>query len=47
MGAEGSWGILLMCALVLPVVYFIPGSDDKHYEYVERDNIMIVANMIF
>ena len=34
MGAEGCWGILLMCALVLPIVYFIPGSDDGHYEYV-------------
>ena len=25
-GSEGSWGILLMVSLVLPVLYYIPGT---------------------
>lgn len=33
-----------MCAFVLPLVYFIPGSDDKHYEYVSQMTLYI--NMI-
>jgi hypothetical protein len=44
-GGEGLWGIVVMCALVLPVVYFIPGSDDGHYENAIDGLVMIGHNM--
>lgn len=25
-GAEGCWGVVVMTAIVLPILYFIPGS---------------------
>ena len=31
-GMEGLWGSLIMCFVVLPIIYFIPGDDNGSYE---------------
>eukprot|EP00026_Physarum_polycephalum_P009519 Phypoly_transcript_09645.p1 GENE.Phypoly_transcript_09645~~Phypoly_transcript_09645.p1 ORF type:complete len:343 (+),score=25.92 Phypoly_transcript_09645:72-1100(+) len=40
-GAEGVWGVVMMCAFVLPLVYFIPGEHTKHYENALEAFVMI------
>jgi hypothetical protein len=31
-GTEGMWGIFLMSFIILPVMYYVPGSDEGSYE---------------
>ena len=31
-GMEGMWGVILMCSVVLPAMYYLPGADGGSYE---------------
>jgi len=45
-GSEGLWGVLMMSAIVLPILYAVPGSDDGHYESAIDAAVMIKNNWV-
>lgn len=45
-GCEGSWGALLMVAIVLPVVYFLPGLDGGGVHENAIDAAVLVSHSL-
>jgi len=44
-GMEGLWGLILMIAIILPAMYFIPGKNEGSYENSWDAMLMISRNM--
>jgi len=45
-GTEGCWGIVVMCSVVLPVLYYIPTATSKHYENALDAAVLIGHNHV-